>query len=146
MDGVDLDSVYSRLLAHQRGLPEGVHQVVDLLPGQSPVLEVWHPDVGYAVGGSHHQSVAGRFVYTGSQPYELGSPESGSQLEEILGPVGVNLVYDFLHRAEEDVLLLIEVAVHILDSGHSGDDQSDSAADSRHVVVPDMRVELSVMS
>ena len=147
MDGVDLHAVYAGFLAHERRLPEGIHQIVDLLFGKSPVLEVRHPDVGYTVGRRHHQRIAGGFVHSGPKTYELGSPEAGSKLEEVLCSVGVYLVYYFLYGSEEDVLLFIEItAAGVLDSGYARDDQSDTSADSGHIVVSDMRVELSVMS
>ena len=147
MDGVDLHSVYACFLAHERRLPEGVHQIVDLLSCQPPVLEVRHPYVGYAVGRRHHQRVAGGFVHSGPKTYELRSPEAGSKLEEVLRSVGVYLVYHFFYGSEEDVLFFIEItAAGVLDSGDARNDQSDSSADSGHIVVSDMRVELSVMS
>ena len=145
--GMDLHSVDARLLAEGGGFCVGLDGLLDLIDGEGPVLQGRFPDVGHPVAGCDQHllpDLLRHFIH--ARKYHLGTAEAGAQLEEEFGAVGVDIVHEPLHGAQEQVPLLIEPAVSLARGAHvrhAGDHEAHIGLGPGNIIVPVALAELA---
>ena len=142
---MDLHTVDTGFLAQRSGLAVGVDDLVDLLAGEAPVLDIGIPYIGQPVGGSDHagsQHLLRHLVHAGED--HLGAAEAGAQLEEKLAAVGVDLLHKLFQRPQEQVLALIEPAAPPAHRGDAGDHEAYVGLGTRQEIRPGLFHEFAV--
>ena len=110
VDGVDLHAVAPGLLGQHRAVDHHIHQLMDLVLGHGPVLQLGLKHVGQLAGCDHRPLVVE--IWKGQAAIgPQAPPHTRAQLHHQLG-VGllVELGHEILQRAVEGVLVLIQPA------------------------------------